>query len=83
MVEASPHREPMVVSGEQAPRVHIWQIGCQMNTADADSLSEQFAEIGLKPGGDLDDSDLAVLITCAVRQHAEDKAMAKLGELKA
>lgn len=83
MVEASPHREPMVVSGEQAPRVHIWQIGCQMNTADADSLSEQFAEIGLKPGGALDDSDLAVLITCAVRQHAEDKAMAKLGELKA
>ena len=83
MAEASPHREPFVVSGEGAPRVHIWQIGCQMNSADADSLSEAFAEIGLKPGADLDDADLSVLVTCAVRQHAEDKAMAKLGELKA
>ncbi|MHB1638265.1 MAG: MiaB/RimO family radical SAM methylthiotransferase [Candidatus Dormibacteria bacterium] len=83
MAEAAPHREPMVVSGDGAPRVHIWQIGCQMNTADADTLSEAFAEIGLKPGADLAEADLTVLVTCAVRQHAEDKASAKLGELKA
>ncbi|MDA8333017.1 MAG: MiaB/RimO family radical SAM methylthiotransferase [Candidatus Dormibacteraeota bacterium] len=81
LAEARPHREPMAVSGEEAPRVHIWQIGCQMNSADADSLAEGFSEIGLRPGAALEDADLAVLVTCAVRQHAEDKASGKLGEL--
>ncbi|HVD02851.1 MAG TPA: MiaB/RimO family radical SAM methylthiotransferase [Candidatus Dormibacteraeota bacterium] len=71
----------MAVVGEGAPRVHIWQIGCQMNSADSDSLAESFAEIGLRPGADLKEADLAVLVTCAVRQHAEDKTNGKLGEL--
>ena len=54
-----------------------------MNTADADSLAEQFAELGMVPGVELENADLAVLITCAVRQHAEDRASSHLGELAA
>ena len=79
--EARPRRSPIVVAGARAPRVHLWQIGCQMNTADAETLTEQFAEIGLSPGAALEDADLAVLVTCAVRQHAEDKAAGRLGKL--
>jgi len=52
-----------------------------MNTADTGQLAEQFAEIGLVPGVALPEADLAVLVTCAVRQHAEDKAASKIGEL--
>ncbi len=70
-----------MVAGARAPRVHLWQVGCQMNTADTEALAEQFAEIGLWPGAALEDADLAVLVTCAVRQHAEDKAAGRLGEL--
>jgi tRNA-2-methylthio-N6-dimethylallyladenosine synthase len=81
MAESKVRREPFAATGEEAPRVHIWQIGCQMNSADADSLAESFAEIGMIAGADLEDADLAVLVTCAVRQHAEDKANGKLGEL--
>jgi tRNA-2-methylthio-N6-dimethylallyladenosine synthase len=81
MAESKVRREPVAATGEEAPRVHIWQIGCQMNSADADSLAESFAEIGMIAGADLEDADLAVLVTCAVRQHAEDKANGKLGEL--
>lgn len=69
------------MSGDRAPRVNIWQVGCQMNSADADSLAEQFAELGMVPGVELENADLAVLITCAVRQHAEDRASSRLGEL--
>jgi len=54
-----------------------------MNTADADSLAEQFAELGMVPGVELENADLAVLVTCAVRQHAEDRASSRLGELAA
>ena len=70
-----------MVSGDRAPRVNIWQVGCQMNTADADSLAEQFSELGMVPGVELENADLAVLVTCAVRQHAEDRASSRLGEL--
>ena len=52
-----------------------------MNTADAEAITEQLAEIGLRPGAALVDADLAVLVTCAVRQHAEDKTAGRLGEL--
>ncbi len=52
-----------------------------MNNADTGHLAEQFAEIGLVPGVPLADADLAVVVTCAVRQHAEDKAASKIGEL--
>ena len=61
--------------------MHIWQVGCQMNAADADSLAERCAEIGMRPGAKLPDADLAILVTCAIRQHAEDKVASKLGEL--
>lgn len=52
-----------------------------MNSADADSLAEQFSELGMVPGVELENADLAVLVTCAVRQHAEDRASSRLGEL--
>ncbi len=61
--------------------MHIWQVGCQMNAADADTLAERCAEIGMRPGAELGEADLAILVTCAIRQHAEDKAASKLGEL--
>jgi tRNA-2-methylthio-N6-dimethylallyladenosine synthase len=54
-----------------------------MNSADADSLAEQFSELGMVPGVELENADLAVLVTCAVRQHAEDRASSRLGELAA
>lgn len=81
--EARPKRTPIAVSGDRAPRVNIWQVGCQMNSADADSLAEQFSELGMVPGVKLENADLAVLVTCAVRQHAEDRASSRLGELAA
>jgi tRNA-2-methylthio-N6-dimethylallyladenosine synthase len=83
LLEARPQRSPIAVSGDRAPRVNIWQVGCQMNSADADSLAEQFSELGMVPGVELENADLAVLVTCAVRQHAEDRASSRLGELAA
>jgi tRNA-2-methylthio-N6-dimethylallyladenosine synthase len=52
-----------------------------MNDADHEMLAERFAEVGFVPDAGLDDSDLAVLITCAVRQNAEQKVYGKFREL--
>jgi tRNA-2-methylthio-N6-dimethylallyladenosine synthase len=74
-------REPMPAPLGRPPRVHLWHIGCQMNDADRMQLAEQLAEIGCLPEVALEDADLAVLITCAVRQNAEQKVYGRFREL--
>ena len=74
-------REPIVPRLGRPPRVHLWHIGCQMNDADHERLAESFAEIGFVPDVALDDADIAVLISCAVRSNAEQKVYGKFKEL--
>ena len=64
------------------PQYHIWTVGCQVNTADSAKLAAGLRRLGMDPTDQPRDADLIVLNTCAVRQHAEDKAQAKLGSLK-
>nr|MDQ2960911.1 MiaB/RimO family radical SAM methylthiotransferase [Candidatus Dormibacteraeota bacterium] len=74
-------REPIVPRLGRPPRVHLWHIGCQMNDADHERLAESFAEIGFVPDVALEDADIAVLISCAVRSNAEQKVYGKFKEL--
>jgi tRNA-2-methylthio-N6-dimethylallyladenosine synthase len=52
-----------------------------MNDADHEQLAEAFAEIGFIPDVPLEDADIAVLISCAVRANAEQKVYGKFKEL--
>jgi tRNA-2-methylthio-N6-dimethylallyladenosine synthase len=63
-------------------RYYLWTIGCQMNDADAARVSAGLAELGLSPTANVREADLAVLITCVVRQSAEDRVVARLASLK-
>jgi tRNA-2-methylthio-N6-dimethylallyladenosine synthase len=63
-------------------RYHIWTIGCQMNKADSDKLAAGLERLGLEEAASPDEADLVVLNTCSVRQHAEDRAISKLGVLR-
>src|SRR5438067_9507085 len=64
-------------------RFHLWVSGCQMNESDADYLSQGLTAAGFSAVADLDQADLAILITCSVRQNAEQKAYGRFRELKA
>ena len=81
LLQRPPPRRPIVPVLGRPPRVHLWHIGCQMNDADHEMLAERFAELGFVPDAALDDADLTVLITCAVRQNAEQKVYGKFREL--
>ena len=64
-------------------RYHIWTEGCQMNVADSAKLAAGLDGLGWTETNEVDDADLVVLNTCVVRDRAEQRAVSKLGTLKA
>jgi tRNA-2-methylthio-N6-dimethylallyladenosine synthase len=63
-------------------RYHIWTVGCQMNVADSQKLAAGLDRLGWAEVGSPAEADLVVLNTCSIRDHAEQRAMSKLGTLK-
>jgi tRNA-2-methylthio-N6-dimethylallyladenosine synthase len=61
---------------------HVWTIGCQMNTADSESLARRLLAAGYSEEPDLDRAEVAILNTCVVRQASEDRVYSKLHELR-
>lgn len=55
--------------------------GCQMNEHDAEVLAGQLEELDYLPIDDEAAADLIILVTCAVREHAEQRVYGKIGEL--
>jgi tRNA-2-methylthio-N6-dimethylallyladenosine synthase len=53
-----------------------------MNESDADYLMQGLTAAGFSAVRELDDADLAILVTCSVRQNAEQKAYGRFRELK-
>ena len=60
---------------------HLWTVGCQVNQADSGKLAAGLRRLGWDPTDRPDDADFIVLNTCAVREHAEERAASKLGAL--
>ncbi|MGM0380926.1 MAG: tRNA (N6-isopentenyl adenosine(37)-C2)-methylthiotransferase MiaB [bacterium] len=58
----------------------IVTFGCQMNEADSEAMAGLLEESGYAPAGDERPADVILLNTCAVRDHAEEKAYSHLGE---
>jgi tRNA-2-methylthio-N6-dimethylallyladenosine synthase len=63
-------------------RYHIWTVGCQMNKADSQKLASGLDRLGWAEVAEPRDADLVVLNTCSIRDHAEQRAISKLGVLK-
>ena len=57
-------------------RYYLWNIGCQMNQADARRIAEALDARGLAPSRTPEQADLMILNTCVVRQSAEDRLWA-------
>jgi len=66
-----------------APRVYVETHGCQMNVADSDLLIGILAGAGYARVERAEDADVVVVNTCAVREKAETKVIARAHELAA
>ena len=61
---------------------HLWNIGCQMNRADAARVAEGLETRGYRSTRDVAKAQVVVLNTCVVRQRAENKVLGRLQSLK-
>ncbi len=66
-----------------APRVYVETYGCQMNVADSDLIGSVLADAGYARTDAADTADVIVINTCAVREKAEERVIARATELAA
>lgn len=56
--------------------------GCQQNEADSEKIAGMCAKMGYKPARSEKEADIIVVNTCAVREHAELRALSITGQFK-
>src|SRR5438270_5468605 len=64
------------------PTVYIETYGCQMNVSDSELMLGKLAAHGYVPVEKPDGADVILVNTCAIRDHAEQRVIGRLGELK-
>ncbi|MCE5199206.1 MAG: tRNA (N6-isopentenyl adenosine(37)-C2)-methylthiotransferase MiaB [Armatimonadota bacterium] len=60
--------------------VYTW--GCQMNEDDAEQIANLLMQMGYSQTDSPEEADVAMLVTCSVREKPEDKAKSMLGRLR-
>ncbi len=66
-----------------APRVYVETYGCQMNVADSDLIGSVLLDAGYASCERADEADVILVNTCAVREKAEERVVARAAELGA
>ena len=64
------------------PKFFIETMGCQMNVLDSELVAGQLCRAGFEAARDMASADVVLVNTCSVRDHAEKKALSRLGQLK-
>ena len=62
-------------------KLFIQTIGCQMNVYDSERIIRVLASCGYRPTEVLEEADLVITNTCAIRAKAEQKAFSFIGRL--
>jgi tRNA-2-methylthio-N6-dimethylallyladenosine synthase len=70
------------MSSDAHPTVYIETYGCQMNVSDSELILGSLAARGYGPANDPRTADVILVNTCAIRDHAEQRVIGRLGELK-
>jgi tRNA-2-methylthio-N6-dimethylallyladenosine synthase len=64
------------------PRLYLETYGCQMNVADTELITGALGRDGFEPTDDPALADVLIVNTCAIRDHAEQRVLGRMGELK-
>ena len=64
------------------PLAYVHSYGCQQNVNDGEKIKGVLMDAGFGLCDKLEDADLILFNTCAVREHAEDRVFGNVGALK-
>lgn len=64
------------------PTVYIETYGCQMNVSDTELMLGKLTASGYESVSQPDGADVILINTCAIREHAEQRVMGRIGEMK-
>ncbi len=64
------------------PRYHLTTFGCQMNEHDSERMKGMLESLGYVESGTREDADLILFNTCSIREKADERFVAHLGEAK-
>ena len=67
--------------GGKQLRAYTHTFGCQQNEADTERIRGMLREMGYEMTDDVNNADFILFNTCAVREHAEDRAFGNIGSL--
>jgi tRNA-2-methylthio-N6-dimethylallyladenosine synthase len=62
--------------------VYIETYGCQMNVSDSELMLGKLIASGYESVSQPDGADVVLINTCAIREHAEQRVMGRIGEMK-
>ena len=65
-----------------AKRFHVTTFGCQMNVHDSERMRGMLAALGYEEAPARDEADLILFNTCSIRESADSRFIAHLGEAK-
>ena len=68
--------------GDKGLYCHVITFGCQQNEADSERIRGMAREMGYQISDTYENADLIIVNTCAIREHAEKKALSLLGNFK-
>jgi len=63
-------------------KAYIETYGCQMNISDSELMAGILAEQGYVSTATPDDADVILVNTCAIREHAEQRVIGRVGQLQ-
>jgi tRNA-2-methylthio-N6-dimethylallyladenosine synthase len=64
------------------PAYHVTTFGCQMNEHDSERMKGMLESIGYEQAETRDEADLILFNTCSIRESADNRFIAHLGEAK-
>ena len=63
-------------------RYHVTTFGCQMNEHDSERMKGMLESLGYREAASRDDADLILFNTCSIRENADNRFTAHLGDAK-
>ena len=75
-------KEILLKKYNNTPKAFIHTYGCQQNVSDSEKLQGMVLKMGYEFCTSVEEADLVLFNTCAVREHAEARVFGNVGQLK-